>query len=329
MLSYETPPGDDRHIQSHEWKITNADKSHSIQSAYPYQFFVSPIFKLHALKWFIKIYPNGIAEKHNKGYVDFEIFMEGLTPNLSEISAKFTISLNQYTPSNDASPHVFSTARISHGELITPSVTTKQLRSLKRIKIMVQIELISSLDIHGNNTIHSESERSLSYPELNTSPKWCRQRSSTSGRVHNNRFEPELAEDYVSKIRAMERTIESLSQRVRTLELRLRLQSDKVSEFKEDAEAHANKSIKNKGKCELKEWLGDTVQLPQHYDVLVRNGFDNLKSVSLVTEDVLSSIGVKLIGHRKLIMFHAINLKIEQKQMVMEQEGVVAQYTNQ
>ena len=95
MSFFSKEPGRNfKYTQSHKWRISNIDKIHAIQEAYPYQFFVSPVFKLHDLKWFIKLYPNGRVDKQNKGNVDFEVFMEGLTPNLSEVSAKFRIALN-------------------------------------------------------------------------------------------------------------------------------------------------------------------------------------------------------------------------------------------
>ena len=51
------------------------------------------------------------------------------------------------------------------------------------------------------------------------------------------------------------------------------------------------------------------VKLPQYFDILIENGYDDLESVGDVTMEELSQIGIDKIGHRKKILKHALLLK--------------------
>lgn len=52
----------------------------------------------------------------------------------------------------------------------------------------------------------------------------------------------------------------------------------------------------------VKEWLSG-LQLPGEYlDLFVKDGFDDLEAVRLITNDDLVEIGIQKTGHRKKVM---------------------------
>eukprot|EP01084_Bolivina_argentea_P205992 351794_1 len=55
----------------------------------------------------------------------------------------------------------------------------------------------------------------------------------------------------------------------------------------------------------LKDWLNTMVKLPQYFETLVTNGYDDLEGVADVTSDELEQIGINKMGHRKKIVKYA------------------------
>lgn len=54
----------------------------------------------------------------------------------------------------------------------------------------------------------------------------------------------------------------------------------------------------------FREWMRDTVKLPQYIGLLLENGFDDIDTLSMVNVDQLQSIGIEKLGHRlKIIKF--------------------------
>ena len=80
---------------------------------------------------------------------------------------------------------------------------------------------------------------------------------------------------------------------------------------KNDSEA-VNAAESSKGTSSSKEaaeavrvWMKEVVELEQYSDLLIRNGYDNMKAIAAVKNSDLQRIGVDLIGHRKQIALFA------------------------
>ena len=56
---------------------------------------------------------------------------------------------------------------------------------------------------------------------------------------------------------------------------------------------------------QVKEWLTNEVKLPQYFEALKDDGFDDMESVQDVTEDDLKAIGIDKTGHRRKILKYA------------------------
>ena len=50
------------------------------------------------------------------------------------------------------------------------------------------------------------------------------------------------------------------------------------------------------------EWLNQVVKLPQYYDKLLQNGFDNVEFIKDITKADLIQIGIDKLGHQKRIL---------------------------
>eukprot|EP00483_Globobulimina_turgida_P001819 UN01821 len=55
----------------------------------------------------------------------------------------------------------------------------------------------------------------------------------------------------------------------------------------------------------LKNWLFETVKLPQYLSVLVNNGYDDLESMHDITFNELQTVGINKMGHRKKLIKYA------------------------
>ena len=76
----------------------------------------------------------------------------------------------------------------------------------------------------------------------------------------------------------------------------------------------------------LKKWMEDEVKLPQYFELLKEDGFDDLESVQDVTEDDLKAMGIDKTGHRRKIMKFVTKLKAKNNPSVsipssMAQQG--------
>ena len=58
----------------------------------------------------------------------------------------------------------------------------------------------------------------------------------------------------------------------------------------------------------LRKWLEDIVRLPQYYEILVDQGFEDLESMKDITMDNLKEIGIDKLGHRSKIFKYAQQL---------------------
>ena len=57
---------------------------------------------------------------------------------------------------------------------------------------------------------------------------------------------------------------------------------------------------------EVAEWFNDKIPLKTYtkiyLDKFIENGFDNMRSIKLLTDNDLKEIGINKLGHRKLII---------------------------
>ena len=58
----------------------------------------------------------------------------------------------------------------------------------------------------------------------------------------------------------------------------------------------------DKGNQELLQWLRDTVELSQYFEVFRDHGFDDLESLKYMTIQTMDQIGITKIGHRLKLM---------------------------
>merc|ERR1711933_717 len=58
-----------------------------------------------------------------------------------------------------------------------------------------------------------------------------------------------------------------------------------------------------------KKWLEDIVKLPEYYQILIDQGFDDLDSIADINNNDLKEMNIDKIGHRKKILKHAQKLK--------------------
>ena len=64
------------------------------------------------------------------------------------------------------------------------------------------------------------------------------------------------------------------------------------------------------GQEKMQKWLKETVKLPQYYQLLVQQGFDDLESIADITKDDLISMGIDKVGHQRKILKNSQQLSV-------------------
>eukprot|EP01084_Bolivina_argentea_P148413 259472_1 len=67
-----------------------------------------------------------------------------------------------------------------------------------------------------------------------------------------------------------------------------------------------NESIKTK---EFRNWITNTVELPEYFQLFIQNGIEDLLTIKLVTMDTLNTIGMQQIGHKLKLLYFIDELK--------------------
>ena len=75
----------------------------------------------------------------------------------------------------------------------------------------------------------------------------------------------------------------------------------------------------------LKKWMEEEVKLPQYFELLKEDGFDDLESVQDVADDDLKAMGIDKTGHRKKILKFVAKLKAANNPAVSIPSSIVQQ----
>jgi len=104
--------------------------------------------------------------------------------------------------------------------------------------------------------------------------------------------------------------IQMLEKKIYSLNLEKNKQNDDISKLQQTIKningfnLYLNENEKDKHN-EFFLWLTEIVRLRIYYDLLIKNGYDDMESIRDITEDDLIHIGVKKLGHRKKIIKYA------------------------
>ena len=60
----------------------------------------------------------------------------------------------------------------------------------------------------------------------------------------------------------------------------------------------------------VQKWLKETVKLPEYFQLLVDQGFDELECIKDVTKEDLVSMGIDKVGHQRRILKHSAMITI-------------------
>ena len=63
----------------------------------------------------------------------------------------------------------------------------------------------------------------------------------------------------------------------------------------------------NESELEVYTWLNNVVELPQYFELFVKDGYDEMETVMEMNDEELQEIGIDKKGHRKRILRHIHN----------------------
>eukprot|EP01084_Bolivina_argentea_P164024 285238_1 len=120
-------------------------------------------------------------------------------------------------------------------------------------------------------------------------------------------------------VQIIEDKFNSISSQINALSSKMNSNTDKIDDLVKDVQFIKNNisnNIKNENDTtsehdKLRQWLTNTVKLPQYYQMFIDNGVNQLSVLELLDMKSLTEIGVSKIGHRLKIL-HLI------KQLVMQ-----------
>ena len=86
---------------------------------------------------------------------------------------------------------------------------------------------------------------------------------------------------------------------------------EEVAALKEANNHRNNEELKEETEeMKLKKWMDDVVKLPQYFELLKEDGFDDLESVQDLTDNDLKAMGVTKTGHRRMLLRNVAKLQI-------------------
>eukprot|EP01083_Nonionella_stella_P058969 154356_1 len=104
------------------------------------------------------------------------------------------------------------------------------------------------------------------------------------------------------------------NQKLEQMIVALNNKEDKRNRDMIDMQSKVSKLLGDELKEEMKDtekvrlWLKDEVKLPQYFDLLINDGYDDLEMIADITVDELVKMGVDKSGHRKKIIKYAQKL---------------------
>ena len=108
----------------------------------------------------------------------------------------------------------------------------------------------------------------------------------------------------LSQINAMQQHITSIDDRVVDIQKEIAILKDKQQTL-----CDVNQDEEERSEIEkMKMWIESEVKLPQYFQVLKDNGFEDMESVQYLTENDLKMMRIHKIGHRRKLMRYIMGL---------------------
>ena len=76
-------------------------------------------------------------------------------------------------------------------------------------------------------------------------------------------------------------------------------------------EAQLSQRARMSEELKLKKWMENKVKLPQYFELLIDNGFEDMESLKNITMEHLREIGIDKIGHRLRLMKSVATLSVD------------------
>eukprot|EP01083_Nonionella_stella_P012139 34458_1 len=265
--------------QSYTWKIKD-DLIEQVKSAQPSVGFKSSIFKMHNMKWYLRINPNGTDETE-KGNASIWIFLVDFPSHLSKFEFRFQFKfIEGGQVYNNNSYWTKEYTNIGCAKLLQ----TDQLQQHDSFTFEVNIQIIQLYDVKGvkcdDEAEHKTSNGdALANARINSLETRMDQIFEMVKRISDKMEEDEKTNDNIlNQMKTMKQEIMSLKQNMNS---------------KDD---------------KLKQWLAVDVGLAQYYDVFIENGVESLEIAKLITMETLKEMGIQKVGHRMQIIQKVVSL---------------------
>ena len=101
----------------------------------------------------------------------------------------------------------------------------------------------------------------------------------------------------------IEKRFRSVEDQFDSLKATLESMTSRISQLSEDMmRLQERQGIQQNEESKLQKWMENEVKLPQYFELLMENGFEDMESMSDITMEHLREIGIEKMGHRLKLM---------------------------
>ena len=114
-------------------------------------------------------------------------------------------------------------------------------------------------------------------------------------------------EEHKSQI---QQRFQSMEDQIDSLKAALEAQSSEIKQLRKDMMSSQGIQCSQENEAsELQKWMENEVKLPQYFELLIENGFEDMESMRDITMEHLREMGMDKIGHRLKLMKSVATLR--------------------
>eukprot|EP01084_Bolivina_argentea_P295255 508260_1 len=315
-------------MSSYNWTISDASMVKKMKSAAVEEGFLSSVFSMHGFKWYMKIYTNG-ASKERKGICCLYFYLAALPSKVKSVTTRRKLI---FVDTTDSRIHQFTQDKMYIG-WPTGTLKTAEIQNYNELTFRVESELIIVEDKHGNDIVNEYLTDEMKVP--------TNEQQKMTQLEMENKLEMQGAQlkSITNQIELMTKSINGIQNSLKDIKLQINEEQKvngnnlqkQINELKINMKALSLKGNKDKllkDKHEFKDWVENTLKLPEYYQHFVEHGIQTLDVVQMVTINELKEMNITKIGHRMLMLREIAILKQKININYIASEGNVLMDTN-
>ena len=295
-----------------EWRIDD-DLLSKMKMCQNGRRFTSPIYNN---TFCLDICPNG-SDSSDRGWTQISLTLCALPPNLAQIQLKWKINVDAtISLSTGSEPDIFN-VYTEYTNNFDEETNYSKHWGRKRLSFD-NFQKFNELTIYAEITNNTERQR-----DNDIISKWDefnRTRESLETKEYDNQYEHRF-NSIDAKLQSITTHLEHVSNQLMVMrqqyqnvvisilsENKKHLMSEVIEKNEEMVKVSNVSNDEAADQQKVRSWLTKIVKLPQYFQLLIENGFDDMECIGDLTLNDLKDIGMDKIGHRKKLIKYAQKL---------------------